>query len=198
MSIFETFFGRSDNKVSEAIISAVWEGTPLLATFQFARITAQGKDKVWLLGSAHEAFDMAHEARKQAQWHAVEQALCLCLSYHLIANSQADACTALGNLAMTYEKIGNYTIALRLQQYALAMKRQFAPSPEGIGRSLWLIGRAQAGLGDFDGARESMQASIVEFRRLGKPNPQTDRDLSWVEQQIASGKASGAIPPDQD
>lgn len=88
-------------------------------------MSARGKDKVWLLGAAHEHFDMARQARQQKEWRAVEWALCLSLSYHLIANSQQDACTALGNLAMTYEQIGSYAIALRLQQYALAMKGQF-------------------------------------------------------------------------
>ena len=165
-------------------------GTPYMEVQDFARVIAQGKDKRELKALAAEAFDAARQTRVTNKEAAV-RFLCLASAYNLIAGEAWDGTTAVTNLGLLYEQMGQYETAVRVQGHALAAKQQLKMPAEHVARSEWLIGRSLAALGNYMEARRALQAAVETSAQ-----PRIAKDLSWVNEQLRRGTTKGALPPD--
>ena len=192
------FFSREDRTLkrpreyTQQEIEAVGAGTPFLEHLPFAQYASQGRDKTYITAMASEHFDMARVARAQGNTEGMILTLCTAIALSIIAGDYLGAATALGNLAMTYERRSEFNTALRLQRYALQLKIDYGGTSEMVARSYWLIGRSEAALGHYREAEESLKTSISIL-----PNPKVVAQLRWIRKRIDQRDTGGKLPPDE-
>jgi hypothetical protein len=176
---------------SQEQIEQVWDGTPFLQHFHTVRAMVVGTDGPRIAGLSRDFLAAANTAREQGNTEAVIHFLCSFIAANLIIADFCSVASALGNLALTYEQLSKFEIASRLQHYALGLKLQYGAPPEAIARSLWLIGRSKAALGQYADASEFFARSIAV-----QPSEKVFKQHEWIQHRIEEQKLTGELPPD--
>ena len=110
---------------------------------------ALGADATALRTVAEEAFAAARNAKSASRYRACILHLYVALAGNLIAGELEDASTAMGNLAMAFSALSDYSRALPIQRAALRLKQDYQNSPENVYRSFVLIAEIHFYTGDY-------------------------------------------------
>ena len=178
-----------------AVPDELWGGTEYLAVAAQWESAFTGADAQELRRLGEEAFAEARTAHQRHRYRDAIRHLYVAVAANLRVGNVDDFLTATGNLAMQFQELGQFDVAIRLQTYVLEWKVRTGARPDQIVRSARILADAFCRTGDYTSALQFLFGA-----RMGHPAPGLDDEMAVMRHRVELRRdlagAQGAAPPD--